>query len=431
MSALSSSGGIEHIVIVGGGIAAAGAIEGLRGAGYEGHMTLVSAEPAVPYERPPLSKGYLLGTTPEVRLFPRPKSYYAEQGVALRLGVAATGLDVAARVVRLADGSHLGYDRLLIATGGETVALRVPGAELPGIRYLRTLEDARALAEALRATATAGGRVVVVGAGFIGAEVAAACRTLSLEVSMLEILPAPLVRALGDELGDYYAAVHRAHGVDLRLHAGVAAFHGAGRVEEVVTTSGERIPCACVVVGIGMRPAVGWLEGSGVALGGPGGSGDGVLVDERCETSAPGVFAAGDIACWPYQQTGVDAPERVRLEHFDNALRQGEAAARNMLGQGKPFAPVPYFWSEQYDLFMQYVGHARTWEQVVFRGEPASGGPFAAFYLAGGRIRAALAVNRMRELAALKKLIGARVALEMLADDGTDLKELVRKVQPG
>ncbi|HLJ80041.1 MAG TPA: FAD-dependent oxidoreductase [Ktedonobacterales bacterium] len=428
MSASTSSAGIEHIVIVGGGIAAAGAIEGLRGAGYEGHMALVSAEPVAPYERPPLSKGYLLGTTPEERLFPRPKSYYAEQGIELRLGIAAAGLDVTARVVRLADGSHLDYDRLLIATGGEALPLRVLGAELPGIRYLRTLEDARALAEALRATATAAGRVVVVGAGFIGAEVAAACRTLGLDVTMLEILPAPLVRVLGEELGDYFAAVHRAHGVDLRLRAGVAAFHGADQVEEVVTTSGERIPCACVVVGIGMRPVVGWLEGSGVALGG---SGDGVLVDERCETSVPGVFAAGDIACWPYQQAGVDAPERVRLEHFDNALRQGEAAARNMLGQGKPFAPVPYFWSEQYDLFMQYVGYTRTWERVVFRGDPASGEPFAAFYLASGRVRAALAVNRVRELAALKKLIGAPVAPETLADEGTDLKELARKVQQG
>jgi 3-phenylpropionate/trans-cinnamate dioxygenase ferredoxin reductase component len=418
----TSRSGIEHIVVVGGGIAAAGAIEVLRGAGFDRHVTLVGAEPVPPYERPPLSKGYLLGTTPEDRLFPRPKNYYAEQGVHLRLGVEATALDAAARLVTLADGSAVSYDRLLIATGGEVVRLAVPGADLPGIRYLRTLSDARALREAMRVVAATHGRVVVIGAGFIGAEAAAACRTLGLDVTMLEILAAPLVRALGEEMGEYYAAVHRAHGVDLRLREGVAAFHGGDHVEEVVTTSGERIPCTCVVVGIGMRPVTGWLEGSGVALG------DGVLVDDLCQTSVPGVFAAGDIACWPYRQTETNEPERVRLEHFDNALRQGGAAARSMLDQGKPFAPVPYFWSEQYDLMMQYVGYTRRWEQVVFRGDPASGEPFVAFYLADGCIRAALAVNRLRELAALKKLIGATVTLSELADDKVDLKTLAARV---
>ncbi|HLZ24347.1 MAG TPA: FAD-dependent oxidoreductase [Ktedonobacterales bacterium] len=416
---------LERFVVVGGGIAAAGAIEALRSAGYGGHITLVSNEPEVPYERPPLSKGYLLGTTPEERLFPRPKSFYAEQDVELRLGVAATGLDVAAHIVALADHTSVRYDRLLIVTGGEAVPLRVPGADLPGIQYLRTLADARALSEAMRMAATKRGRVVVVGAGFIGAEAAAACRTLGLDVTMLEILPAPLLRVLGQELGEYYAAVHRAHGVDLRLREGVAAFHGVDRVEEVVTTNGEPIPCACVVVGVGMRPVTAWLEGSGVALG------DGVLVNEYCETSAPDVFAAGDGACWPYQQAGMNEPVHVRLEHFDNALRQGEAAARNMLGQGKPFRPVPYFWSEQYDLMMQYVGYARAWDQVVIRGDLASGEPFAAFLLAAGRIRAAMAVNRVRDLVALKKLVGASVAPEALADMATDLKALAAMAQRG
>ncbi|MGH2516601.1 MAG: NAD(P)/FAD-dependent oxidoreductase, partial [Ktedonobacterales bacterium] len=282
-----SPAGIERTVVVGGGMAAAGAIEALRSGDYAGRLMLVGAEPVPPYERPPLSKGYLLETTAEERLFPRPESFYAEQSVELRLGVAATRLDVATRTVSLADGSSVGYDRLLIATGGEVVPLHVPGAELSGIYYLRTLEDARALARALRSPSTAGGRVVIVGAGFIGAEVAAACRALGLDVTIVEILPAPLVRALGVEVGEHFAAVHRAHGVDLRLREGVAAFAGAGRVEEVVTTSGVRIPCGCVVVGVGMRPVTGWLEGSGVALG------DGILVNEFCQTSVPGVYAAG------------------------------------------------------------------------------------------------------------------------------------------
>lgn len=417
----TSLASMKHIVVVGGGIAAAGAIEALRRDGYDGRMTVVSAEPVPPYERPPLSKGYLLGTTPEERLFPRVRSWYDERQVELRLGTAATGLDSAARTIVLADGSHLRYDRLLIATGGEAIRLHVPGADLPGILYLRTLDDARLLAETIRTTSATGGRAVIIGAGFIGAETAAACRTLGLDVTMLDLLPAPLERALGAELGGFYAAVHRAHGVNVRLREGVAAFAGTKHVEAVMTTSGARISCAFVVVGIGMHPATGWLEGSGVALD------DGVLVDDLCETTASDVFAAGDVARWPYRPVERQV-ERVRLEHFDNALRQGEAAARNILGQRKVFAPVPYFWSEQYDLMTQYVGYARTWERIVLRGDPASGEPFAAFYLADGRVRAALAVNRARELVALKKLIGAPMDAAVLADESVNLKSLAASI---
>lgn len=415
---------IENIVIVGGGIAAAGAIEALRREGYDGRITLVGAEPELPYERPPLSKGYLLGTTPEERLFPRPASYYADQHVELRLGMAATGLDAISREVLLANGERLGYERLLIATGGDAIRLRVPGAELAGIHYLRTLEDARSLVQAARMASESGGRVVVVGAGFIGAEAAAACRTVGLEVTMLEVLPVPLARVLGEEIGELYANVHRAHGVDLRLRDGIAAFRGTDRVEEVITASGARISCAFVIVGVGMRLATGWLEGSSIALD------DGVLVDAYCESSAPGVYAAGDVARWPYTQAGMEV-ERVRLEHFDNALRQGETAARNMLGQHRAYTPVPYFWSDQYDMMMQYVGYARTWEQVVIRGDLLAGEPFAVFYLANGRVRAALAVNRARELAALKKLVGTVADPKALADESTDLKTLAARASRG
>ena len=413
---MATAGADETFVVVGASMAGASAVEALRRGGFAGRLILVGAEPHLPYERPPLSKGLLTGATPEAKVFLRDAAFYAEQRVELRLATRAMGLDVRARTVALSSGEELRCDRLLIATGGEARRLAAPGADLPGVRYLRTLEDARALAAALRERVDRGGRVVIVGAGFIGAEVAADCRQLGLAVTMLEILPVPLGRALGDAVGAIYADIHRVHGVDLRLGEGIAAIRGAGRVEEIVTTAGAIVPCDLVVVGVGMRPADEWLRGSGLALG------DGVLVDAFCETSAPGIFAAGDVANWPYGPDG----ERVRLEHYDNALRQGETAARNMLGQRRPYAPVPYFWSDQYDLRLQVVGHAHAWDEVVLRGRPAEG-PFMAFYLRGGRLRAALAVNQTRELGTLKRLIAAGVAPDpaALADEGASLKSLV------
>lgn len=403
-------------VVVGASLAGASAVEALRREGYGGRLLLVGAEAHLPYERPPLSKGLLTGATPEAKVFLRDAAFYDAQQVELRLGSRAVALDATARVLTLASGEQLRFGRLLIATGGEVRPLAGPGMDLPGVRYLRTLEEARVLAGDLGAIARQGGRVVIVGAGFIGAEVASACRQLGIAVTVLEMLPAPLGRVLGDEVGALCADIHRAHGVDLRLGEGFAAARGARRVEAVVTSAGADIPCDLLVVGVGMRPADEWLRGSGVA------SENGVLVDERCETSVPGIFAAGDVANWPYWLTGA----RIRVEHYDNALRQGEAAGRNMLGEGRPYTPVPYFWSDQYDLRFQYVGHAHTWDHVVLRGQPADGA-FTAFYLREGRLRAALAVNRPRDLATLKRLIAAAVAPDpvALADEGVGLKSLV------
>lgn len=416
MGAARSSG----VVVAGAGITGASAVETLRREGYDGRITLIGAEPELPYERPPLSKDYLLGTMPEERLFLRSEEYYRQHAVDLRLGARLTALDLAAREVVVDGRERVPFEKLLIATGSEEVRLRIPGADLPGVRYLRTLADARVLRAEVSEAAAAAGRVVVVGGGFIGAEAAAACRALGLEVTLLEILAAPMARALGDEMGGILAEMHRRHGVDLRLNEGAAAFHGHGRVEEVVTTSGARIPCALALVGVGVRPALGWLEASGVALG------DGVLVDERCETSAPGVYAAGDVALWPYRQAGAASAERVRLEHWDNGLRQGEAAARNLLGKEAPYTPVPYVWSDQYDMKLHYVGYARTWERLVTRGDSTSAS-FAVFYLEDGYVRAALGVNRVRELVALKRLVGARVEPERLADESLDLRSLASR----
>jgi 3-phenylpropionate/trans-cinnamate dioxygenase ferredoxin reductase subunit len=426
MSTMAAAAQIGTVVVVGAGIAGASAVDILRREGFGGRIVLVGDEPEPPYERPPLSKEYLVGTRPLESVYLRTPDYYAEQGVELRLNTPAVGLDTAAQVVLLADGERVPYDRLLIATGGAARRVDVPGVDLDDVLYLRTLADARSLAARMDAAARSDRRVVVVGGGFIGAEVAAACRTLGLDVTLLELLAAPMERVLGAELGGILAQVHRTHGVDLRLGEGIAAFGGrsGGRVEEVITTRGTVIPCAFALVGVGMRPRVEWLVRSGVALD------DGVLVDSLCASSVPGVFAAGDVARWPYAQPGMAYPEHVRLEHWDNGLRQGEAAARNLLGNAIPFAPVPYFWSDQYDLKLQYVGYAKTWEHVVMRGDPASSS-FAAFYLADGRLRAALAVNRVRDLVPLKKLIGAQLETEALADEAVDLRALAASTRRG
>jgi len=412
---------IRTVVIAGAGIAGASAAETLRREGFAGRIVLVGDEPEPPYERPPLSKGYLLGTTPEEKVFPRGVDGYASLGIELRTGARVARLDAAARRLVLADGEALAFDRLLLTTGGVARRLAVPGADLAGIHTLRTLGDARALRAGITDVGRAGGRVVVIGAGFIGSEVAAACRALGVDVTVLEVLAAPLERVLGAEMGHVYADIHRRHGVDLRLGEGIAAFRGSGgRVEEVVTSRGERVPCALALVGVGMRPADEWLAGSGVALDG------GVLVDAYCETTVPGVYAAGDVARWPYQPAGAAQLQLVRLEHWDNALRQAEAAARNLLGKPVAYAPVPYFWSDQYDLKLQYVGYATEWDRVVTRGQPGEG-PFAAFYLERSVVRAALAVNRVRDLVPLKKLVGTAPDVVALADEGVELRGLLTR----
>lgn len=407
------------IVIVGAGIAGASAAETLRREGYGGRVTLIGAEPVPPYERPPLSKEFLLGREPESKLFPRTTAGYAALGIDLRLGTRAAALDAAARTVSLASGEIIPYDRLLIVTGSEPRTLAVPGTALPGVRVLRTLAQARALAAEIRAAAASGSRVAIAGAGFIGMEVAACCRALGAEVTVVEPLDAPMERALGLEIGGMLAAYHRAQGVELRLGEGVAAFEGTGRVAAVVTSGGDRIPCALALVAIGVRPADDWLRGSGLTLD------DGVWVNERCETEIEGVYAAGDAASWPYTppSAGELPAERVRIEHWDNALRQPEVAARNLLGGTAAYAPVPYFWSDQYTLKLQMVGYARRWDRLITRGTLADG-TLVAFYLLGGHIAAALAVNRPRELVALKRLVGAALDPAALADPAVELRAL-------
>lgn len=413
---------IETIAIVGANIAGTSTAEALRRAGYDGRLTLIGAESELPYERPPLSKEFLAGHVDASQLTLRPRAFYYEQRIELWLGQRATALDAATRTITLANGERHRFDRIALATGSELLPLPVPGADLPGVHYLRTLADGQALLAALRAGASHRGRVVVIGAGFIGSEVAAGCRVAGMDVTLIEMLATPLERALGPEMGALLADVHRAHGVEVRTGETVAAIRGDGRAEEVVTASGARIPCDFVVVGAGVRPATDWLADSGLTLA------NGVVVDATCASSAPGIFAAGDVANWPYQPAESAPPLRVRLEHWDNALRQGETVARNLLGAGVAYRHIPYFWSDQYDLKLQYIGYTPTWDQIVARGNPPES--FVAFYLLAGRVRAAFSGNRQRDLVTLKRLVGADPVLspELLHDDQRPLKDLLKLV---
>lgn len=403
---------IPTSVILGAGQAGGRAAETLRAEGFDGRVVLVGAEPWRPYERPPLSKGLLLGETAEETIYLRPEAFYAEQRIELLLGLHATHVEPQSRQVHLSDGHTLGYDRLLLATGVRARSLPVPGADLDGVHTLHSLADARRLRAALKG----GPRVLIVGAGFIGAEVAAACRKRDLAVTMIEALPVPLQRALGPRMGALFAEIHREQGVDLRCSAGVSAFRGKDRVAEAVLEDGATLPCDLVVIGIGCTPETSYLAGSGLALA------DGVVVDEYCRTGLPDIYAAGDVARWWHPHLG----EHLRVEHWDNAENQGAAAARAMLGRLEPYAPVPYFWSDQYTHHLQYLGHGAGADQEVVRGSLGRR-QFTVFYLRDGLAAAALCLNSPRESMAARRLIGARVPVDAakLADPGTDLRSLV------
>jgi 3-phenylpropionate/trans-cinnamate dioxygenase ferredoxin reductase subunit len=399
------------VVIVGANLAGGRAAEALRKEGFDGRIFLVGEEPHPPYERPPLSKEYLRGEMPREELFVQPESFWAEQEIELLMGVRAVSLDLAHKRVELSSGERLSFDKLLLATGGRVRRLEVPGADLEGIHYLRTVDDSEALARELRP----GRRLAIVGAGFIGSEVAASAREKGLEVTMIEVLPLPLQKALGPEVGRIYADIHRQHGVELVLGEGVERFEGDSRLQAVVTSTGRRIECDLALVGVGIVPATELAEAVGLTVD------NGIVVNEFCQTSHPDVYAAGDVANFYSPVLG----RRLRVEHWHNAQNQGMAAARSML-RGEPYAEVPWFWSDQYDLNMQYVGFADAWDRLVFRGD-VEARRFTAFYLRQGRLQAALAINRPRDIRAARELIQARAALdpERLADESQDLRSLL------
>jgi 3-phenylpropionate/trans-cinnamate dioxygenase ferredoxin reductase component len=401
----------QTFVIAGASLAGAKAAETLRSEGFDGRVVLIGTEQERPYERPPLSKDYLRGESGREQVYVHEEGFYAEHEIELRLGVTVTSLDPSSRLVRLDDGDPLRYDRLLLTTGSEPRRLSIPGAELDGVHYLRSVGDSDALRERL----DRGGSVVVVGAGWIGAEVAASARQRGLDVTIVELLSVPLERALGAELGAVYRDIHADHGVRLLLETGVEAFEGGAAVERVRTSDGQELACDFVVVGVGIEPRTQLASAAGLAVD------DGVLVDEHLQSIVPGVFAAGDVAnAWhPFYR------ERIRVEHWANALNQGPAAARNMLDRREPYDTIPYFYSDQYDVGMEYAGHASTWDRIVFRGDPASR-EFIAFWLVADRVVAGMNVNVWDVTDHIQRLIRERVSVDdrRLADTDVPFETL-------
>jgi NADPH-dependent 2,4-dienoyl-CoA reductase/sulfur reductase-like enzyme len=401
-------------VIVGASLAGAKAAETLREEGFGGNVVLLGEEHERPYERPPLSKGYLLGKDDKSVIYVHEEGWYAQNDVDLRLGVTVTALDPAARQVSLAGGGTVGYDRLLLTTGAAPRRLSAPGGDLGGVQYLRRVGDSERLAGELRG----GGQVVIVGAGWIGLEVAAAAREYGCEVAVVEPEPGALFRQVGPELSAVFTGLHTDHGVAFRFEESVTELRGSGGVvKEAVTSAGAVLPADLVVVGIGAVPATSLASGAGLDVG------NGVIVDAGLHTSAPDVFAAGDVANSYHPLLG----RHVRVEHWANALNGGPAAARSMLGQGVSYDAVPYFFSDQYDLGMETAGlpEPGSYDQVVYRGDREAR-EFIAFWLSGGTLVAGMNVNVWDVSDDIQALIRAKrpVDAARLADPGIPLTDV-------
>ena len=403
------------IVIIGGGMAGGNAAATLREEGFPGPVVLISREPGIPFGRPPLSKTYLRSEEDLDAWYVRPAGWYADHDVELRRGATVVAVDPSAHVVTLDSGEEIGYQKVLIATGGRNRRLGIPGAGLPGIHYLRTVAEC----DAIKQEARPGRRAVIVGMGFIGCEVAASLTQLGVRVTAVFPGRIPLERVLGGQVGALIGAIHRANGVELRPGEQVTAFEGTERLEAVVTAAGHRISCDFAVAGIGIEPDI-----LPVAVA----QENGILADELCRASAPDVYVAGDVANHLHPLFG-----RVRVEHYNNAEKQGAAAARSMLGGAAPYDYIHSFWSDQYEHKLEYVGHAATWDEFAVRGSVEEA-KLVGFYLVGGVVQAAVGLDRGGdpeldlggEMAACACLVAARArpAPAVLADDRTDLWSL-------
>ena len=407
---------VEQVVVVGGGLAGARTVEALREAGYEGGVTLFAAEPHLPYDRPPLSKGFLQGETPREEIVLHPQEWYDEQHVDLRVGTAVTAVDAAAHEVRSTDGKRTSYDVLVLATGSSARRLDLPGAELGGVVTLRTVDDSESLRDALASAE----RVVLIGAGWIGLEVAAAARAADCEVTVLEAAPQPLIGVVGEQVGAFFATLHRDHGVDLRTGVGVAsieAAEGSHKVGSVVLDDGTAFAADLVVLGVGAKPNTDLAVSAGLDLGESGG----VLVDAQGRSSDPDVYAVGDIAEAETPALG----RRVRVEHWANALDRPEFVAAGILGGSAGFDKLPFFYSDQYDLGLEYSGHASGADEVVVRGS-LDAGEFVAFWLDGDVVRAGMNVNVWDVQDDIQSLVtgGQRVDRAKLADPDVPLAEV-------
>jgi 3-phenylpropionate/trans-cinnamate dioxygenase ferredoxin reductase subunit len=418
MSHMAEGTATTPIVIVGGGKAGGTAVVTLRQEGFAGPIVVISREPDVPFGRPPLSKTYLRSEEDLKGWYVRPAEWYASHDVELRTDTAVTAIDAAAHRLALNSGRELEYQKLLLATGGRNRQLQVPGAELPGIFYLRTVAEC----DALKQQAVAGRHAVVVGMGFIGCEVAASLIQLGMRVTAVFPGRNPLERVLGDQVGALIGAIHRSHGVQLLAGAEVAAFDGVGRLEAVVTADGDRVGCDFAVVGVGIEPEVPAVTGSTFAQQ------NGILVDAQCRTSAAEIYAAGDVASHLHPVFG-----RIRVEHYNSADHHGAAAARSMLGSTDSFDYIHNFWSDQYEHTLQYVGHATHWDDFAVRGSLQEG-KLVGFYLLAGEVRAAVGFDRGgdpenepdSEMAACARLVAQRAhpGPGVLIDEHVDLRSL-------
>lgn len=402
-------------VIVGAGLAGAKAAQALREEGFEGPVVLLGEESERPYERPPLSKGYLMGADEREKVYVHPPQWYAEHDVDLRLGVRVTDVDPAAHEVRLADGSRLGYAKLLLTTGSSPRRLPVPGADLDGVHYLRMLADSDHIKHAFASAS----RIAVIGAGWIGLETAAAARAAGAEVTMLETADLPLLRVLGREVSQIFADLHTDHGVDLRCGVRVAEITGAGgRVSGVLLADGDRVEADAVIVGVGITPNDGLATGAGLDVD------NGIRVDAHLRSSHPDVHAAGDVANAFHPMLGT----HIRVEHWANALHQPQVAARTMLGQDVTYDRMPYFFTDQYDLGMEYIGYVEPghYDQVVLRGRTDTR-EFIAFWLADGRVLAGMNVNVWDVTDAIGALVTSRRQFDpaRLADPDVPLTDLL------
>ncbi|MGN6751707.1 MAG: NAD(P)/FAD-dependent oxidoreductase [Intrasporangium sp.] len=410
-----STQGQTSYVIIGGGLTAARAVEGIRESDPDGVITVVAEENHLPYERPPLSKGIMLGKDEEDVVFPHDKAWYDEQHVELRLGTAATAIDPDAHTVTLASGETVPFTKLLIATGSSVRTLDVEGADLQDIFYLRTLDDC----EAIKARLVAGSEIVIVGAGWIGLEIAAAAREHGCEVTVVEPQETPLYGVVGPEVGTWFADLHRSHGVEFRFGEGVDRFTGTEdrKVDGVVTSSGNTLSADTVVVGVGIRPNTQLAEAAGLTTD------NGIVTDAALMTSAPDIFAAGDVANW--RSTTLDT--NLRVEHWANANDAGTAAGRSMAGQDVTFDPIPFFFSDQYDVGLEYSGYVPrgTKADVVLRGDPKTN-EFMAFWLDGDRVLAGMHVNVWDTVPAIEQLVRDKTPVDRgkLTDSDVQLSDV-------
>ena len=402
----------NRVVIAGAGHASGQVVTSLRQGGYEGEIVLVGDEPYLPYQRPPLSKKFLAGGMAADRLYVKPANFYEEAGVELRLETRVEEIDRDAKCLRTDQGDTIAYDELVLSLGSRVRRLPIDGTDLERVHYLRTIADV----EAIRADLDKGGHAVIIGAGYIGLEVAAVARQAGLDVTVVEMADRVMSRVVSAEVSDYYQIEHTNQGVKLRLSTGIAAIGGKKRVRNVVTSDDEEIPADLVVIGVGILPNTELANAAGLDVD------NGIVVDDHCVTSDPDIYAAGDCTLHP----NAIYDRMLRLESVHNALEQAKTAAANICGNATAYCDVPWFWSDQYDLKLQIAGLSEGYDDVVIRGNPAERS-FSCLYFVGGRLIATDAINSPRDFVQSKQLIADRAAIDMekVADADIPLKDLL------